>query len=151
MKCFDCTKKSGFVLIAYAKKCRHLLCRHRYYFRLYYASDFSISFSLRENLILEFSLSRSATSTSPFLMVMFRISSASGSSRIFLDGTVQRPCAKLRIVSFIGNKSFCRFCKLQAETQYSQAFQHTLHQDINDVEDMCFVERIEHNHIINPV
>src|SRR5882724_6206862 len=71
--------------------------------------------------------------------------------QVFLNSPVQRTCAELRIVSFFCDEVLCLRRQFEREAKVSQTLHNTLHQDIDDLEDIILRECIEDDYIINTV
>src|SRR5690606_20549955 len=71
--------------------------------------------------------------------------------QVFLNRPVQRPCAKLLVIAFVGKKLLRGLCQFQGEAKGRQTLQHSLHQDVDDLEDVFLIQAIEDDHIIDTV
>src|SRR5690606_3369779 len=76
------------------------------------------------------------------------------SERIFdilLNSPLQWSCPKLRIISFVGDKLFCIRGQFNREFHLFQSLIQIIERDIDDLENMFFIQRVEYDDIIDPV
>src|SRR5205814_699144 len=65
--------------------------------------------------------------------------------------SMKRPCTKLLVVAFFCEEAFCLFRQFKRKTKIVQTLQHAFHQNIDDLENVFFVQTIEDDHIVDPV